>query len=182
MVDRTPPSRFSLHAAIQRVWRCWVACSSYGDAVTQSNRPRWFLLVAGVILLVLVALLGFRSWWSAGQAADQANWRAVRAETTWVPDQLAATPREVVEPCSQSLSMGAATWGAGQAIEESQVAQARARLVREGWSQRSEDASEVVLTKEFDGRVAELSLVRPAGFDDGKVVASLILPAKFCGP
>lgn len=78
--------------------------------------------------------------------------------------------------------MGAATWGAGQAIEESQVAQARARLVREGWSQRSEDASEVVLTKEFDGRVAELSLVRPAGFDDGKVVASLILPAKFCGP
>jgi len=78
--------------------------------------------------------------------------------------------------------MGAITWSADQAIEEDQLAQAHARLVREGWSQRSEDASQVVLAKEFGGRVAELNLVKPAGFDDGNVVASLTLPAKFCGP
>lgn len=149
--------------------------------MTQTNRSRSLLLVAGVSLLALVAFLGFRSWWSAGERADQANWRVVQTVTAWVPDQLAATPREVVEPCSQSLTMGAMTWSADQAIEEEQVAQAHARLVREGWSVRSEDASEVVLTKEFEGRVAELSLVRPAGFDDGKVVASMTLPAKFCG-
>jgi hypothetical protein len=150
--------------------------------VTQTNRSRWFVLGAGAILLALAAFLGFRTWWSAGERADQANWKVVRTETAWVPDQLAARPREVIEPCSQSLYMGAITWSAGQAIEDEQLAQAHARLVREGWSQRSEDASEVVLAKEFGGRVAELNLVKPAGFDDGNVVASLTLPAKFCGP
>jgi len=150
--------------------------------VTHTNRFRWLALVAGAILLALVAFLGFRTWWSAGERADQANWEVVQTETAWVPDQLAASPREVIEPCSKSLYMGAITWSADQAIEEDQLAQAHARLVREGWSQRSEDASQVVLAKEFGGRVAELNLVKPAGFDDGNVVASLTLPAKFCGP
>lgn len=150
--------------------------------MTHTNRSRWFALVAGAILFALVAFLSFRTWWSAGERADQANWEVVQTETAWVPDQLAASPREVIEPCSKSLYMGAITWSADQAIEEDQLAQVHARLVREGWSQRSEDASQVVLSKEFGGRVAELNLVKPAGFDDGNVVASLTLPAKFCGP
>lgn len=149
--------------------------------MTPSKRGRWLVLAAGVTLLSLVAFVGLRMWWSAGEAADRANWQIVQSQTAWVPGHLSATPREVIEPCSQSLHLGAVTWTAEQGVTAQQIAQAQTRMVHDGWSQRSEDASSVVLTKEFDGRVAEVELVKPSRSIDGNAVASLMLPAKFCG-
>ena len=149
--------------------------------MTHSKRARWLRLVVAVGLSAFVALTAVRMWWSSGEAADQTNWMTVQSRTAWIPDQLSATPREVIEPCSRSLDVGAVTWAADQEVAAEQFAQAHARMVREGWSQRSEDASAVVLTKEFGGRLAEVDLIKPGRSDDGNVVASLILPAKFCG-
>ena len=84
-------------------------------------------------------------------------------------------------PLPRSHAHGRRQWTAEQGVTAQQIAQAQTRMVHDGWSQRSEDASSVVLTKEFDGRVAEVELVKPSRSIDGNAVASLMLPAKFCG-
>jgi hypothetical protein len=77
--------------------------------------------------------------------------------------------------------LGARTWRSDRPAAEPQLSEVRARLKGEGWAVRSDDVTAVVLAKGFDGRMAEIELVKLVGAADRPVIVSLTMPALFCG-
>src|SRR5687767_8037497 len=93
-----------------RAFRCLGRESTYLCVVKPLPGTRTAAVLGFVGVLVLLAWSGAQAWWSAGESADQGSWIAVQRQTSWVADHLRATPADVLEPCSQSLKLGARTW------------------------------------------------------------------------